>query len=1060
MYYRRLILSIFLLFAFLPLLQPRSGVAGASSEAPLANADWWATAQENIRQQEYHITWQERTELPLIDMGGAYQAPNRANNLRTYFTEAGIVVIPRHAPTWEWGLTLTHYGYEGALQSVTAAELEITDNRISYQRGNVTEWYINDKRGLEQGFTITSPPSKGRTLKGLSSRQSPLVLELDVSGDLIPNLNADRQAIDFMSASGETVLRYDTLIVVDATGKVLPAQMGVVGCGTDEGCQVQLVVNDASAVYPIIIDPLATSPNWTAESDQAEALFGHSVGTAGDVNNDGYDDIIVALYTYDNGQTDEGAAFVYHGSSTGLSTTPNWTAESDQIEARFGSSVGSAGDVNGDGYDDVIVGAIWYTNGQTDEGGAFVYHGSATGLSSTPDWTVDSNQSYSLFGRSVGTAGDVNNDGYDDVIVGAPRYDNGEDDEGQVYVYHGSSSGLSLTPNWTVEGNQARANLGTSVGTAGDVNGDDYADVIIGAWGYNNSEFDEGAAFVYQGSSTGLSLNPSWQVEGDQAGATLGISVGTAGDVNKDGYADVIVGAPAYDNGEQTEGKSFVYHGSSTGLSSTADWSAEGELDGAALGSSVATAGDINNDGYSDVIIGARQYSNGEEKEGKVFVYLGTATGLNSTADWTAESDQENARFGMSIGTAGDVNGDGYDDIVVGADHYDNGQTDEGAAFVYHGQAPDPPDSLCKVYQNGDAPDSKCDINGGGYSGDGYITGTGGDSDTITNYINANGSGSVPPAPSELDMSGDDFVSPIAVLTIINFVNNPHFYQNPNNHCDVNGDGMVSALDGEILTDRLGSPDYRVAFYDVNGDGNLDTSDVDEVHNCPDIDVSPSSFSITLAEGQSSSEALSINNRGTGNLDWSINPDPDNAWLNATPTSGVLTSNGSQNVTIGFDATNLTVGTYNGTLTISSNDPNQPSIEVPITLIVEADDVLYGDCNADATVNAGDLSALVLEIFNPGQFGNSGCDSNQDSGVNAGDLSCTVLIIFNAPGACSGSQVRSTGGQIVWAMPAEYQTAFSLAIAALLKLWGHTRLSFRAQRGISSARTRFLAALG
>jgi hypothetical protein len=103
--------------------------------------------------------------------------------------------------------------------------------------------------------------------------------------------------------------------------------------------------------------------------------------------------------------------------------------------------------VNGDGYADVIVGAPYYDNGETDEGRAYVYHGSAAGLSTAPNWIAESNQANALFGVSVGTAGDVNGDGYADVIVGAYEYDNGEDNEGRAYLYNGSAGGLSTTPN-------------------------------------------------------------------------------------------------------------------------------------------------------------------------------------------------------------------------------------------------------------------------------------------------------------------------------------------------------------------------------------------------------------------------------------------------------------------------------------------------------------------------------------------------------------------------------------------------------------------------------------
>ena len=242
------------------------------------------------------------------------------------------------------------------------------------------------------------------------------------------------------------------------------------------------------------------------------------MGTAGDVNGDGYSDVIVGASLYDNGETDEGRVFVYHGSSTGLSTAAAWTAESDQVDAYFGDSVGTAGDVNGDGYSDVIVGAGGYDNGETDEGRVFVYHGSSAGLSATPAWTAESDQANAYFGCSVGTAGDVNGDGYSDVIVGASGYDNGEMDEGRAFVYHGSSMGLSTAAAWTAESDQRFANFGISVGTAGDVNGDGYSDIIVGGgWTYIGEMADD-RAFVYYGNKgMGLSLIPRQRQVDDSA---------------------------------------------------------------------------------------------------------------------------------------------------------------------------------------------------------------------------------------------------------------------------------------------------------------------------------------------------------------------------------------------------------------------------------------------------------------------------------------------------------------------------------------------------------------
>src|SRR4029079_6028765 len=133
------------------------------------------------------------------------------------------------------------------------------------------------------------------------------------------------------------------------------------------GSRIAIVIDDASAVYPITVDPLATSPSWTAESPQAGAFFGYCVASAGDVNGDGFDDVIVGAEHYHNPQRNEGKAFVYFGAASGPSATANWAAEGNQTNANFGDSVSSAGDVNGDGYDDVIVGAFYGSNGESSE---------------------------------------------------------------------------------------------------------------------------------------------------------------------------------------------------------------------------------------------------------------------------------------------------------------------------------------------------------------------------------------------------------------------------------------------------------------------------------------------------------------------------------------------------------------------------------------------------------------------------------------------------------------------------------------------------------------------
>ncbi len=632
--------------------------------------NWIKVVQDSITDSEYNITWQHSTNFK--DIISAYQAPNRVHNIRTYFTESGIRVIPRseEASSWQLGIELIKYGREGNSAKVKPGTIITKLNRVENCRDLLTEWYVNDCNGLEQGFTLNSKPA---------GSGNAVALEMKLTGNLKPVLSSDNQAIDFTKNGGVNVLHYSKLMVTDSRDRVLDSSLEV----TD--LSIRIVFNDSHAVYPVTVDPLATSPAWTAEGNVTGAEFGFSVSTAGDVNGDGYDDVIVGAWKYG---VAKGKTFVYHGSPSGLDTVESWSFESDQTLSYFGYSVSSAGDVNNDGYDDVIIGAYKYDNGEEDEGRAYVFHGSATGLSISPDWTAECNEEHGFFGSSVSTAGDVNNDGYDDVIVGAYGVTVNQSYlyEGKVYVYHGSESGLSLSESWSKAGGTYDGNFGCSVASAGDVNNDSFSDVIIGSRNYSGIQALEGRAMVFTGSSTGLDSSPAWVKEIDQTNAFFGYSVSTAGDVNNDSYSDIIVGSSYYTNGQTGEGRAYIFFGSSSGPSDTENWFCEGNQEGARLGSSVGSVGDVNNDGFCDVIVGSPYFDNGEEDEGMALLYYGSESGPGTVADWSAESDLASSLFGNSVSIAGDVNGDGGSDFIIGSKWYSNGQNMEGKVFVYHGE--------------------------------------------------------------------------------------------------------------------------------------------------------------------------------------------------------------------------------------------------------------------------------------------------------------------------------------------------------------------------------------
>ncbi len=623
----------------------------------LKNTDWWTSVQKNIQEQEYHVTYQGRTNLPGVE--SAYQAPNRAQNLRTYFTSDGISIVRRTEinPTWITGIRLESIGRAARLISLPKYKNPMVEGqRIEFRRDLLSEWYENGPRGLEQGFTIN------KKMDG----SDPLILALKYHGNVKPEITYDGKAVEFFDSTNTSILRYSDLMVVDADGKKLSSHLEIVGS------ELRIIIDDLTAVYPIIVDPLITSPAWTLNIPPESVGFGYSVGSAGDVNGDGFSDVIVGAYECDYTCNDFGMAFVYYGSPTGPSTTPDWSIQSYVRGEWFGTIVGLAGDVNGDGYSDAMVNGYVYHGSSTGlsnsrdwnpypgnygsgalsspagdvngdgfsdvivawNGKVYVHYGSLNGLGDSTDWTANLDASDGREGRSVGTAGDVNGDGYQDVII-ATSVD--------IYVYYGSVNGLGSdgTPqnaDWTA-GISTHSFLNT-VNTAGDINGDGYSDIIISVYG---------SVYVYLGSATGLESSYHLLVSGTWAVPT--------GDVNGDGYSDVLV---------SRSGISEVYYGSGSGLDDIPDlitsWSNS-------HGNGISTAGDVNGDGFSDVITGEN-------------VYRGSSSLLNSVSDWSGEGNQEESKYGYSVSAAGDVNGDGFGDVIVGAPDYDNGHLDEGRSYV------------------------------------------------------------------------------------------------------------------------------------------------------------------------------------------------------------------------------------------------------------------------------------------------------------------------------------------------------------------------------------------
>ncbi len=417
------------------------------------------------------------------------------------------------------------------------------------------------------------------------------------------------------------------------------------------------------------------APTGASASD----FFGSSVSSAGDVNGDGYADVIVGAHLNSAAGTYAGRAYVYYG-GPGPDAIPDLTLTGAAAWDLFGISVSSGGDVNGDGYADVIVGAPQNDAGGTDAGRAYLYYG-GPGADAVPDLILTGVAAGDNFGNSVSSAGDVNGDGYSDLIVGAPSNDAVGADAGRAYVFYGGP-GADAVPDLILTGVAAGDNFGGSVSSARDVNGDGYADLIVGANQFaGGALIMEGRAYVYYG-GPGADPVPDMVLAGVAAGDEFGNHV-SSGDVNKDGYSDVIVGAPGNDAAGVDAGRAYVYYGG-PGADAVADLTLTGEAAGHNFGARVTSAGDMDRDGSDDVIAGAH-YAAGA---GRAYVYYG-GSGADAVPELTLTGAAAGDFFGNSVSSAGDVNRDGYSDVIVGAPLSDAAFTDAGQAYIISISLPD-----------------------------------------------------------------------------------------------------------------------------------------------------------------------------------------------------------------------------------------------------------------------------------------------------------------------------------------------------------------------------------
>lgn len=586
-----------------------------------------AELRATIEEARYRL---ERDETGADE--SSYIAPNPAQGWRARFDSDGLSLETRatgRGDAQRWAMSLKSYGYGERAVQVKRAEVAAAGNRVEYRRGSLIEWYVNERRGVEQGFTLSEPP----VVAGMRAQDEPLSLRLAIEGSLRAELSADGQSVGFMDADGERGLLYDKLVAFDAQGRELPSRMRV-----DDG-EVVLEVEDEGASYPLTIDPLIQQQKLQASDAAANDQFGHTITLDGDT-------AIIGAWLDDNGGgVDAGAVYVFTRSGGVWTQQQKLVASDAAANDFFGFSVSLDGDT-------ALIGAVSDNNsGGQGAGSAYVFTRSGGVWTEQQRLQASDVALNDLFGYSVSLSGDT-------AVISSVADDNGGQQSGSAYIF--TRSGGIWTEQQRLQASDAAEgdNFGHSVSLSGD-------SVIIGAWQDDNAGGNAaGSAYVFTRSG-GVWTQEQKLIASDASGLDFfGTSVSLSGDT-------AIVGASLNDSAGNDAGAAYVF------TRSSGVWVEQQRLRASDAAAEDNFGGRVSISGDKAVISSFLDDNSGGVDAGSAYVFIRSGGVWTQQERFQATDPGPNDGFGFSVALSRDT-------ILVGSYQDDNsGGADAGSAYIF-----------------------------------------------------------------------------------------------------------------------------------------------------------------------------------------------------------------------------------------------------------------------------------------------------------------------------------------------------------------------------------------